>query len=75
VKPLGIALPMLHFQAVFLFPNVSTLSGATGSSRNTSRNISCMVTIPCMSEAVRNFVAEFFACWREHIMQRFDGVL
>jgi len=41
IRMLGIALPMLHFQAnlLFLYPYVNTRSGATG--RPGTLNISC----------------------------------
>jgi len=52
MKPLGIALPMLHFQANLLFPYVSTPPGRLAGTL--LRNFSCMATT-CMSVAVSNF--------------------
>jgi len=64
---LGIALPMLYFQANLLFSNVNTPSGATGSGRYTLRNISCMMITPCMSVAVSDFGAEWIF-WKERVI-------
>ena len=52
---LGIALPMLHFQANLLFPHMSTPPGRLAGTL--LRNFSCMVTT-CMSVAVSNIGAD-----------------
>jgi len=54
----GIALPMLHLLANFLFhmcAAVSTRSGATAKPLYTSRSFSCMVITSCMNVTVSDF--------------------
>ena len=54
---LGIALPMLQFQANLLFTYVSILPGRLAGTL--LRNFSCMVTTSCMSVAISNIAAEW----------------
>jgi len=54
---LGMALPMLHFQANLLFRYVSAPPGQLAGTL--LRNFSCMVTTSCMSVAVSNIGAEW----------------